>query len=261
MRGIREISEYYKHHKRDLPWRKTRDAYKILVSEMMLQQTQVGRVIPFYARFTKRFPNAHALAKAPLREVLRHWQGLGYNRRAKFLHEAAKVISRDGFPKTTEEIENLPGVGQYTAGAIAVFAYNSKEVFIETNIRTVFTHFYFPKKEKVSDADIFPLVEKALTQSNMQPRDFYAALMDYGSHLKRRGIRLNAKSKHYVKQKKFEGSARQLRGALLRELLKGPATAEALAKKFSRTKKETAQSLARLVSEGLVRKRSGRFSI
>src|SRR3989344_7710205 len=121
-----------------LPWRKTKDPYKILVSEVMLQQTQVDRVIPFYNRFVKKYPTARALARAKLRDVLKEWNGLGYNRRAKFLHEAAKQLGKSDFPKTAEEIENLPGVGHYTARAVAAFAFNKPEVFIETNIRTVF---------------------------------------------------------------------------------------------------------------------------
>lgn len=236
---LRELKSFYKKSGRGrLPWRKTRDPYKILVSELMLQQTQVARVIPKYEAFLKRFPTFSALAKAPLIDILKEWQGLGYNRRAKYLHEAAKVIcsAKASFSElaplsrlasgtfasqfTTEFLESLPGVGPYTARAVSVFAYNRPEVFIETNIRTVFTHFYFPDIEKVSDKEILPLIERDLKKSKMEPRDFYAALMDYGSHLKASGVRINNKSKHYAKQSKFEGSARQKRAALLRDALK-----------------------------------------
>lgn len=217
---LKELKAHYKKHKRShLPWRATTDPYKILVSELMLQQTQVERVIPFYTRFIKTFPTPKKLAAAPLSKVLLLWQGLGYNRRAKFLHEAAKQITKSSFPNTAEGMEELPGVGHYTARAIAAFARNSPEVFVETNIRTVFIHHLFPRRSNISDAQLLPLVSEALKRSRMEPKDFYAALMDYGSYLKRSGIKLNTRSKHYVKQSKFEGSMRQKRAAKLRELL------------------------------------------
>ena len=143
------VWKYYREHGRsDLPWRKTTDPYRILVSEVMLQQTQVERVIPYYTRFLKKFPTVRALAKAPLSQVLIAWQGLGYNRRAKMLHEAAKEVVRGHgglFPRTALELEKLPGVGPYTAHAVAAFAYNEDGICIETNIRTAVTHHFFPK--------------------------------------------------------------------------------------------------------------------
>ena len=257
---LRELKKFYKTGKRSLPWRHTRDPYKVLVSEVMLQQTQVERVVPYYKRFIQEFPTARALARAPLSRVLRLWSGLGYNRRAKYLHDAAKLLStadtprknslarenspkrelRDGRPEdffagsaaemSTEFLESLPGVGHYTARAVAAFAYNRPEVFVETNIRTVFLH-HLSKygglssvwrrvlRKKVGDAELLPLVEEALKKSRMEPRDFYWALMDYGAHLKRAGVRLNQQSTHYTKQSKFEGSRRQKRAAHLRALL------------------------------------------
>ncbi len=226
----------------------------------MLQQTQVDRVVPFYNRFLKKFPTAKALAKASLGDVLLAWQGLGYNRRGKYLWEAGKMlasvastetprekvlgspVSRYGgsrarlfsrkvsAPLSTEFLESLPGVGHYTARAVAAFAYNRHEVFIETNIRTVFFYHLhsviMQNSETISDKELLPLVEEALKKSKMQPRDFYSALMDYGTHLKRQGVKLNTKSRHYHKQSKFEGSTRQRRAALLRELLAQGATEE-----------------------------------
>lgn len=229
---LRELKRFYKTGKRSLPWRRTRDAYKILVSEIMLQQTQVERVIPFYERFIQTFPTPHKLAKARLSNVLQLWSGLGYNRRAKYLHAAAAIIAKEGWSG-----QKLPGVGPYTSAAIDAFAHNKPTVFIETNIRTVFLHHCFPVRptrsntmiyhSEVSDAEILPLVAQALNKSGMQPRDFYAALMDYGSYLKHRGIRLNSRSKHYAKQSKFEGSPRQKRAARLRALLaRGASEAE-----------------------------------
>ena len=191
-----------------LPWRKTKDPYKILVSEIMLQQTQVERVIPFYNRFVKKYPTARALARAKLSDVLKVWNGLGYNRRAKFLHEAAKqIVTLKKFPRKAEEIEKLPGVGHYTARAVAAFAFNRPEVFVETNIRTVLTHSYkglsFAKDGRVEDKTLLLLVAETLKRSKMEPRDFYAAMMDYGAHLKKRGITLNSRSAHYTKQSKI----------------------------------------------------------
>jgi A/G-specific adenine glycosylase len=261
---LKELKAFYKKEGRDhLPWRKTRDPYKILVSEIMLQQTQVERVIGYYKRWIKKFPTAKVLAKAKLGDVLKEWQGLGYNRRAKFLHEAAKILVKERFTG-----QKLPGVGPYTQGAVLAFAFNKPEVFIETNIRTVFTHHCYTSVlqktaiRKVSDAELLPLVAEALQKSKMQPRDFYAALMDYGSYLKQSGVKVNSRSKHYVKQSKFEGSARQLRGATLRELLKKPATLAQLEKNLSpRTRREIERGLECLKKEGLLRRRGAYFRV
>jgi A/G-specific adenine glycosylase len=187
--------------------------------------------------------------------VLKQWQGLGYNRRAKYLHEAAKILATKGWQ------EKLPGVGPYTRAAVEAFAYNKQSVFIETNIRTVFTHFYFKDREGVADSELLPLIERDFKKSKMEPRDFYAALMDYGSYLKRSGVQINKQNKHYVKQKKFEGSERQLRGIILRELLIQPHTVAEISKKLPHTKEKAAQLLAQLVAEGLLKKKGSRFGV
>ena len=255
---IWEARRYYLEEARThLPWRASRDPYKILVSEIMLQQTQVERVIPYYKKFVRTFPSARVLSHVSLANVLHVWQGLGYNRRAKYLHQAAKQIAKKGFPKTAEEIEGLSGVGHYTARAVLAFAFNKPEVFVETNIRTVFFHHLQPKR-KLSDKQLLPLVERALKESDMEPREFYAGMMDYGAHLKRQGIALNKKSAHYTKQSKFEGSARQLRGAILRELLVHQATLSTLVHRIPRNQQEVVHELTRLAAEGLV-KLHGRF--
>jgi A/G-specific adenine glycosylase len=209
-------AHYKKQGRHDLPWRKTHDPYRILVSEIMLQQTQVKRVIPFYTEFTRRFPSAHALAQAPLADVLKVWQGLGYNRRAKMLWQAAAHIQD---AKTIEVLEQLPGVGPYTARAVAAFAYNQGVTFVETNIRTVVMHHFFPTKRNVRDAEVLKILEKAYPKG--RAREWHYALMDYGSFLKQSGVRLNTKSKHYTKQSVFRGSLREARGAILRELARG----------------------------------------
>jgi len=238
-RKFRELvwAHYKKHGRHDLPWRspalkprrdKTLDTYKVLVSEVMLQQTQVERVIPFYKKFIKQFPTAKKLAESPLPDVLRAWQGLGYNRRAKTLRAAAqalvaaKTIARAPRLRTPElvaELEMLPGVGPYTARAVAAFAYNLDVVFVETNIRTAVIHHFFPKKKKVSDTAIEKILTKVLPKGNA--REWHGALMDYGAYLKRSGISHNAKSMTYAKQSKFAGSLRQARGAVLRAYTRG----------------------------------------
>lgn len=214
--------QYYQDHGRDLPWRIPQadgsfDPYHILVSEIMLQQTQVERVIPKYNTFISKLPSIHILAKAKLGTVLTHWSGLGYNRRAKFLHESAKKIHGLGsFPSTIESLTGLPGIGVNTAGAILVYSYNKPEIFIETNIRTVIIHHYFPDKQEVSDTEIRTILQDVINHEN--PRGFYWAMMDYGTYLKKQGISTARKSKHYTKQPTFQGSERQLRGNIIRKL-------------------------------------------
>ena len=255
-RLILESRRHFRAHGRThLPWRRARNPYRVLVSEVMLQQTQVDRVIPFYRAFLKKFPTLQKLAQAPLSDVLGVWQGLGYNRRGKMLSDAAKKIMEEysgRFPREVGEIEKLSGVGPYTARAVAVFAFNVPEVFIETNIRTVFLHHCFADRRRVDDKEILPLVAQALDGSKMQPRDFYSALMDYGSYLKHSGIKLNTRSSHYVKQSKFEGSRRQLRGKIFRLLLQKPYTASALAYECGWELREVQKELLRLQEEGLV---------
>ena len=221
------ILDNYQAHARIFPWKQTRDPYAILVSEIMLQQTQTERVIPKYNSWLEKFPTVHDVAKAQLAEVLAMWSGLGYNRRAKFLHEACKkladiIYSTGIFPTTAQELEKLPGIGHYTARAVVTYAFNNEEIFIETNIRSVFLFFFFqdrlqaPTYEPVHDNEIFPLIEKTLYKND--PRTWYYALMDYGAELKKTVKNPNRKSKHYAKQSKFEGSIRQARGAILRQL-------------------------------------------
>ncbi|MBX4192206.1 A/G-specific adenine glycosylase [Candidatus Parcubacteria bacterium] len=255
---VSDLKKFYKKSARhSLPWRKTRDPYRILVSEMMLQQTQVSRVIPFYKKFIKKFPTAKILAHVPLKVVLKEWNGLGYNRRAKYLHEASKILAKEKYIG-----QRLPGVGPYTSRAVLAFAYNKPEVFVETNIRTVIFHSQILKNiGMVSDTQLLPLVEEMLKTSKMQPREFYAAMMDYGSHLKQQGVRLNSQSKHYTKQSTFKGSARELRGAIMRELLHHHATVSYLLHKIPRTKEEITHELTRLAAEGLVKLQGKYFEI
>ena len=245
-------AQYRKFGRHTLPWRKTKDVYRILVSEMMLQQTQVERVIPLYKKFIQRFPTAKKLAAAPLAEVLKSWQGLGYNRRAKMLRVAAKELAARS-ASTVSELEALPGVGPYTARAVAAFAWNKDVVFVETNIRTAVIQHFFSEREKVSDKEIEEVLAQALPKG--KACTWYSALMDYGAALKRSGVSHNAKSKTYAKQSKFAGSLREARGAVLRELALGAASPARLADLLgSKRRAQMRAALRALWTEGLVKK-------
>jgi A/G-specific adenine glycosylase len=214
------LSLFYASCGRDLPWRRTTDPYRILVSEFMLQQTRVERVLTRYPEFLGRFPDIEALARAPRHEVLLAWQGLGYNRRALALHETARRVMDEyhgSVPLDRTLLDSLPGIGSATAGAVVVFSTNRPEIFIETNIRRVYIHLFFPGAEKVEDRQIEPILEKTLMKK--KPREFYYGLMDYGSILRRRAGNPNARSASYARQSPFEGSDRQVRGIILRHLL------------------------------------------
>ena len=207
-----------------MPWRETRDPYRILVSEIMLQQTQVDRVRGKYEAFLSAFPDVAALASAPLDRVLAAWQGLGYNRRAVALHRSARILRSEHhclIPNDTAALVALPGIGAATAGSIRAFAFNEPVVFIETNIRRVFIHEFFPGREAVADDELLPFVAAALVRRS--PRDWYYALMDYGTALARQVPNPNRRSRTYTRQSRFEGSDRQLRGAILRVLVGGGA--------------------------------------
>jgi A/G-specific adenine glycosylase len=201
---------------RDMPWRQDTRPYYVLVSELMLQQTQVDRVVPKFEAFVRRFPDEEQLAGASLSDVLTYWQGLGYNRRARFLHEAVKMIINLGaFPSGEKDLLTLPGVGKNTAGAIRAYAFNKPAVFIETNIRAVYIHHFFADSDTVDDQQITPLLEQTIDTEN--PRHFYWALMDYGTWLKRQGIK-PSRSRHYKKQAPLKGSVREVRGRIIKTL-------------------------------------------
>ncbi len=228
------ILDFYRQEGRSFPWRETRDPYEILVSELMLQQTQTERVVPKYLNWLQEFPSAQALAQAPFSQVLAAWSGLGYNRRAGYLQEACRQVVEDlggVFPSSACELEKLPGVGPYTARAVVTFAFNKPEVFIETNIRSVYLFLFFsskrigsykddegitPAKDKVADSRLMPLIEATLYHEN--PRIWYYALMDYGARLKKSTANPNRRSLHYSRQSKFQGSLRQARGAIVKSL-------------------------------------------
>ncbi|MFC1541599.1 A/G-specific adenine glycosylase [Candidatus Latescibacterota bacterium] len=249
-----DIYAYYKEHGRDLPWRKTTDPYRILISEIMLQQTQVPRVVPAYERFITVFPDIRSLADVDLRSILREWKGLGYNRRAKMLKDmAAEIVARfDGvIPPDEATLRSLPGIGPYTANAVRAFAFNLPAVFIETNIRSVFIHFFFKDSAGVKDSEILPLVAQTLDTDN--PREWYYALMDYGVFLKQTGENPSRSSAHYTKQSRFQGSDRQIRGKILELLLEHENLTETeLCARFDSDPERTKNIIARLVKEGIL---------
>ena len=215
------IYGYFKQHGRNFPFRKEIIPYNVLVSEIMLQQTQTGRVVEKFLNFIEKFPNFLVLSNAPLEEILKAWQGLGYNRRAIALKQIAEVIIRDyngQLPDSVEILKTFPQIGHNTASSIATFAFNKPTFFIETNVRRVFIYFFFPGKSKITDKEITPLLEKTMDSTN--PREWYYALMDYGVMLKKTYPDLNKKSAHYRKQAPFKGSNREIRGKLLKLLLK-----------------------------------------
>lgn len=213
------IRDFYSANGRTMPWRIVHgdviNPYHIVVSEIMLQQTQVDRVIPKYSAFLEKFPDITSLAEASLQDVLQLWSGLGYNRRAKYLHDFAIEVDKSGiFPKSIADITAHKGFGLNTAAAILVYAYNEPHVFIETNVRTVYINCFFANKESVSDTEILEELVETIDRDN--PREFYWGLMDYGTFLKKQGKGSLAKSKNHKKQSVFIGSLRQLRGKIIK---------------------------------------------
>jgi A/G-specific adenine glycosylase len=226
---------YYETSGRNtLPWRLNTAPWPVLVSEFMLQQTQIERVIPYWKRWVKLWPEPADLAAAPLASALREWNGLGYNRRGRFLWECARRITGEYggiVPDTPEKLITLPGIGAYTAGAVACFAYDYPAVFIETNIRAALIHFFFASRERVHDSELAGILEESLCGED-NPRVWYWALMDYGAALKKAAPNPNRRSAHYTRQSRFEGSSRQRRGAILRSLVaEGPASVKSLAER------------------------------
>ena len=257
------ILDYYAAHGRSFPWRTTQDPYAILVSEFMLQQTQTERVVEKYKRWLEVFPTPADLAAASFVQVLEQWVGLGYNRRARFLHQCAQTIMQEHngcVPEDTEVLQNLPGLGPYTAAAVSTFAYNKPNAFIETNIRAVYIFFFFKDHNSVSDKDLFPHIKASVYTEN--PRLWYYALMDYGAALKKVIVNPNRKSKHYTKQSQFEGSVRQARGAVIRSLT--GQNGQAYTELYANTRTERPlfdKALEGLIYEGFVAESGGIYSI
>ena len=257
------ILDHFHANPRPMPWRTTQDPYNILVSEIMLQQTQVERVKAKYSEFLSGFPTFKDLAAASLTDVLRIWQGLGYNRRAIAVKRCAEeIVNRYGgqFPRKIDELESLPGIGPYTARAVAAFAFGVAEPFIETNIRTVFIHYFFQGHDKVNDRKIMPLVAATLDRQN--PREWYYALMDYGVWLKQLHTNPGRRSRHHVQQSRFEGSNRQLRSRLLRAVISSPGISAAeLADQLEVLRCDVERNLAAMEQEGFLYQTNSRYAV
>jgi A/G-specific adenine glycosylase len=246
---------------RDMPWRRSTDPYYVLVSEVMLQQTQVDRVIPKFNTFIEQFPDVQSLSASTLDGVLRAWSGLGYNRRAKFLHVAAKTIMSDYngvIPSTVSELIRLPGVGQNTAGAILAYSFNQPVVFIETNIRSVYFHHFFKDNHSVTDSQLRELVEATLDHEH--PREWYQALMDYGVQLKKQGLGQIGKSMHYKKQPPLVGSSREVRGQIVRCLAHSDMSLQNLRDELVADDRFDL-ALDGLIKEGLVGRTNGKLHL
>lgn len=225
------VYRYFQHYGRTLPWRFSTYPWHIFVSEVMLQQTQVSRVAEKFPPFIAAFPTPETLAAAPFSEVMALWSGLGYNRRARFLQDAAQLITQQHagqVPCSQDALVALPGIGAATASAIRAYAFNQPVVFIETNIRAVYIHHFFPGQDAVNDEQLLPYISQTLDAT--QPSRWYNALMDYGVLLKKTMQNPARRSKHHTRQSRFQGSDRQLRGQIIRILLEndGQLVAEVL---------------------------------
>lgn len=257
------ILDYYAKNRRAFPWRDEISPYRVLVSEIMLQQTQTHRVFAKFDLFIEQFPDFRSLARAPFHDVLGVWKGLGYNRRALNLQKAAQMVvdhHENALPADPSILETFPGIGKATASSIVAFAFNLPTVFIETNIRTVFIHAFFNDRENVHDRDILPLVHACVDHES--PRDWYYALMDYGVMLKKTVGNENKKSAHYTRQSRFLGSNREIRGLILQLLLdRKTVSRKELPSLLSKDEARVSLMINDLCSEGLVHDREGIISI
>lgn len=252
------IREFYVFYGRPFDWRETITPYRVVVSEIMLQQTQTERVKKKFDQFIKSCASFQELAEASSREVLTLWQGLGYNRRGLALHMIAKKVVDEYqgvLPQDPDVLVKFPGIGKATASSICAFAFNKPTVFIETNIRAVYIHLFFRDRDNVTDKELMPLIEQTLVHDDA--RHWYYALMDYGVMLKKRFKNPSRRSKHHVKQAKFEGSERQIRGMILRALTQHEYLSyKDLCSIIARDSQRIKKNLSVLCSESMVKKLS-----
>lgn len=262
------MRDYYAQHKRDFSWRKNINPYRIVVSEIMLQQTQTDRVKDKFEQWMVRFPDFNMLAQASVRDVIVAWSGLGYNRRALALYELAGRIQREcngQLPNDPAQLVMFKGIGPNTAGSICAFAFNMPTVFIETNIRAVYIHHFFSSQfhdpgVKISDKQLLPLIQQTLDREN--PREWYYALMDYGVKLKKEHKNPNRKSKHHTVQSRFEGSERQIRGEILKALgAYGQLSFEELSLIIAREPRRIENNVSDLISEGFIKSNNGIYCL
>ncbi len=259
----KKIYGHYASHRRNLPWRRNVNPYRVLISEIMLQQTQVERVIEKYKEFLAAYPDFSALSRARTAKLLSIWSGLGYNRRALALQSLAKhvVDDHDGkLPREQQQLLALPGIGKYTAGAIMAFAFNLPVVFMDTNIRRVYIHEFLKDREGIHDDELLPLVQQ--TMDRKKPGTWYNALMDYGAMLKREHLNPNRRSLHYSRQSPFEKSNRQVRGMILRALVHESPLSESRIIRITGMDAESVKSnLLQLQKEGFLRKKGRMFTV
>jgi A/G-specific adenine glycosylase len=257
-----------KEQYRRFAWRGAVGPYAILVSEIMLQQTQTARVERYFDEWMRRFPTVADLADAPIAEVLAAWAGLGYNRRALALKRAAEQVCAefDGvLPVTEAELLSLPGVGPATAAALLAFAYNKPAVYLETNVRSVLLHEFFPETDGVADTKLRSLlteINERIRARGIDARDWNYALLDYGAYLKKTGPNPSRRSKHHSRQSPYEGSRRQKRARLLEAVLETPGqTTETLARSLGCDSTLTESILSDLAAEGFLRRDGDRWSV
>ena len=256
------IWSYYQQNGRAFDWRHVEDPYKVVVSEIMLQQTQTARVAIKFPEFISLFPDFNSLANASLKDVLLAWQGMGYNRRGKYLHEIAKkVVNECGgvLPDCPKTLVTFPGIGPNTAGSIVAFAYNKPTIFIETNIRSVFLTFFFTGQSEIHDKQLMTYIEAAVDHES--PRDWYYALMDYGVMLKKQLPNPSRKSVHHTVQSKFEGSDRQIRGMILKLLTKNQLHKSELFILVPREAERIEKAIAQLLQENMIQQDNEFFFI
>ncbi len=259
----KKVLAHYAAHGRDLPWRKRVTPYRVLVSEIMLQQTQVDRVIVKFREFLAAFPDFRSLAQAPNAKLLRVWSGMGYNRRALALKALARKVldaHQGRLPSDPETLRTLPGIGPYTAGAVAAFAFNKPVIFMDTNVRRVFIHEFFPEGRNIRDEELLPLLARALPTDNSST--WYNALMDYGTMLKQRHGNPNTRSAHYTRQSPFANSNRQVRGAILKALLQGPPlTALRIVALTAMDAQRVKKNLEQMEQEGFINKKGRTYFV
>ncbi len=266
---MRELLGWYRENGRShLPWRETRDPYRILVSELMLQQTQVPRVVPKYEAFVRRFPTLADLAAAPRQDVLALWQGLGYNSRAVRLHALARLVThahRGELPRTEEELRALPGIGSYTAGAVMIFAHDTPAHSVDVNVARVLRRLFFERDERPTAKDIDRLA-RSLVDAAPSPHDWHSALMDFGSAVctsrnpacatcpllarcKSKGARPDERARA---QPRFAGSNRWWRGQVLKRLLERAYDEEAILRAIAPDAGDTERAALRKALSGML---------
>ena len=254
----KKILSFYEKNKRDLPWRTTTDPYKILLSELMLQQTQVKRVIFYYEKWIAKWPTIDVLASASLPEVLQMWMGLGYNTRAVNLHRTVRTIVsefKSDVIRAMIQYKELPGIGRYTSQAVLIFSSNADLVTVDTNIRRILiSEFRLPTK--ISDKELWSLAEKCLPLG--KSRDWHNALMDYGSlHLTAQKTGIKPKTQ----QSRFEGSNRQIRARILRCLLQKSMSLTEFENTFELEQTRLKPILDKMIEEKIVVKRNTLYQL